>query len=60
MTDVGNLELPEVTETTVYFSDAPGEHDSATAVAGALHAAVAPRVPDVAEQPPGVIVVVAG
>ncbi|BBX24222.1 hypothetical protein MTER_36330 [Mycolicibacter terrae] len=60
VTDVGNLELPEVTETTVYFSDAQGEHDSATAVADVLHAAVEPRIPDVAEQPPGVIVVVAG
>ncbi|ORA80294.1 LytR C-terminal domain-containing protein [Mycolicibacter kumamotonensis] len=60
VTDVGNLELPEVTETTVYFSDAQGEHDSATRVAEVLHAAVEPRIPDVAEQPPGVIVVVAG
>lgn len=60
VTDVGNLELPEVTETTVYFGDAEGEHDSARGVAEVLHAAVEPRIPDVAEQPPGVIVVVAG
>lgn len=60
VTDVGNLELPEVTETTVYFGDGPGEHDSANAVAEVLHAAAQPRIPDVAEQPPGVIVVVAG
>lgn len=60
VTDVGNLELPEVHETTVYFGDAQGEHDSARAVGEVLHAAVEPRIPDVAEQPPGVIVVVAG
>ncbi|MEB3031282.1 LytR C-terminal domain-containing protein [[Mycobacterium] nativiensis] len=60
VTDVGNLELPEVTVTTVYFSDAEGEHDSANSVAEVLHAAVEPRIPDVAEQPPGIIVVVAG
>lgn len=60
VTEIGNLELPEVTETTVYFSDAKGEHESADAVAEVLHAAVQPRIPEVAEQPPGVIVVVAG
>lgn len=60
VTDVGNLELPGVTTNTVYFSDAEGEHDSANAVAEVLHAVVEPRIHDVAEQPPGVIVVVAG
>lgn len=60
VTDIGNLELPEVTETTVYFGEAEGEHDTAAAVAEVLHAGVEPRIPDVAEQPPGVIVVVAG
>lgn len=58
--EVGNLELPEVGQTTVYFSDAEGEQDSAHGVAEVLGAAVEPRTPDVAEQPPGVIVVVAG
>jgi len=60
VTIVDNLELPEVTETTVYFGDAQGEDEAANAVAELLHAAVHPRIPDVAEQPPGVIVVVAG
>jgi len=60
VTVVDNLELPEVDETTVYFGDAEGEHDSARAVAEVLHAPAEPRIPDVAEQPPGVIVVVAG
>ncbi|MEO6794378.1 MAG: LytR C-terminal domain-containing protein [Mycobacterium sp.] len=60
VTEVGNLELPGVTANTVYFSDMDGEHASANAVAEVLHAAVEPRIADVAEQPPGVIVVVAG
>ncbi|KLO27491.1 Tuberculin related peptide [Mycolicibacter heraklionensis] len=60
VTEIGNLELPEVTQTTVYFGDAEGEQDAAHSVAQVLGAAVEPRIPDVAEQPPGVIVVVAG
>jgi hypothetical protein len=60
VTEIGNLELPEVTQTTVYFSDAEGEQDAARSVADVLGAVVEPRIPDVAEQPPGVIVVVAG
>lgn len=60
VTEVGNLEMPEVTQTTVYFSDAEGEQDAARSVADVLGAVVEPRIPDVAEQPPGVIVVVAG
>lgn len=60
VTDVSNLELPEVSETTVYFGEAAGEQDAANAVGEVLHAPVHPRIPEVAEQPPGVIVVVAG
>ncbi|MEB3049986.1 LytR C-terminal domain-containing protein [Mycolicibacter sp. MYC123] len=60
VTDVSNLELPQVTENTVYFSDAEGEHEAANSVGELLHAVVEPRIPDVAEQPPGIIVVVAG
>lgn len=60
VTDIGNLELPDISVTTVYFGEAAGEHDAADAVGEVLHAPVAPRIPDVAEQPPGVIVVVAG
>src|SRR5919106_6139553 len=29
VTETGNLSLPEVTATTVYFSDAPGEREAA-------------------------------
>ncbi|MGV0624375.1 LytR C-terminal domain-containing protein [Mycolicibacter minnesotensis] len=60
VTEIGNLELPEVGVNTVYFSDAEGEQESAHAVAQVLGAAVEPRIPEVAEQPPGIIVVVAG
>ncbi len=60
VTDVGNLSLSDVTTTTVYYSDAPGERETADAVGKALGAPVQPRTPDLADQPPGVIVAVAG
>ena len=60
VTETGNLELPEVTATTVYFSDAPGEREAAEEVGRLLEAPVEPRLPPLAEQPPGVIVVVTG
>ncbi len=60
VTETGNLALPDVTVTTVYFGDAPGEQEAAEEVGRLLEAPVAPRVPELAEQPPGVIVVVTG
>lgn len=60
VTETGNLELPDVPATTVYFSDAPGEQEAAEEVARLLEAPVEPRLPALAEQPPGVIVVVTG
>lgn len=60
VTDTGNLELPNVAATTVYFSAAPGEREAAEEVGRLLQAPVAPRVPELAEQPPGVVVVVTG
>jgi hypothetical protein len=60
VTKVDNLTLPDVSKTTVYFTDAPGEHETADAVAKLLNATSAPRTKDVADQPPGVIVVVTG
>jgi hypothetical protein len=60
VTEVSNLSLPDVSATTVYFGSAAGERETADAV-GQLHQApVAPRTPAVADQPPGVIVVVTG
>jgi LytR cell envelope-related transcriptional attenuator len=59
VTEVGNMSLPNVSATTVYFGNAPGERETADEVGKLLNAPVKPRIPEVAGQPPGVIVVVA-
>lgn len=58
VTEVGNLVLPNVPVTTVYFGE--GEQEPAEELGRLLEAPVEPRIPEVAEQPPGLIVVVAG
>jgi LytR cell envelope-related transcriptional attenuator len=60
VTETGNLTLEGVTGTTVYFSDAPGEREAAGEVGALLEAPVEPRLPELAEQPPGLIVAVTG
>jgi hypothetical protein len=60
VTETGNLSLPEVAATTVFFSDAPGEQEAADEVGKLLEAPVQPRVPELTEQPPGVVVAVTG
>jgi hypothetical protein len=60
VTETGNLSLPEVTGMTVYFSDAPGEREAADEVGRLLEAPVEPRLPELIDQPPGVVVVVTG
>jgi hypothetical protein len=60
VTETGNLTLEGVAGTTVYFSDAPGEREAADEVGKLLEAPVEPRRPELAEQPPGVVVVVTG
>ena len=60
VTETGNLTLEGVTATTVYFGESPGEREAADEVGKLLQAPVAPRLPDIAGQPPGVIVVVTG
>ncbi|OBG28895.1 LytR C-terminal domain-containing protein [Mycobacterium sp. 852002-51057_SCH5723018] len=60
VTDVGNLALPEVSATTVYYTDADDEHATADAVGQKLGAPVQPRIPALTSQPPGVIVLVTG
>ncbi|WP_099023121.1 LytR C-terminal domain-containing protein [Mycolicibacterium palauense] len=60
VTETGNLVLPDVPVTTVYFGGAEGEQQAAEEVGRILDAPVEPRIPPVAEQPPGVIVVVTG
>ncbi|TFV59198.1 LytR family transcriptional regulator [Mycobacterium sp. PS03-16] len=58
--ETGNLTLEDVPATTVYFTDAPGEREAADEVGRLLEAPVEPRTPPLAEQPPGIIVVVTG
>jgi hypothetical protein len=58
VTEVGNLVLPNVPVTTVYFGE--GEQEAADELGRLLEAPVEPRIPEVAEQPPGLIVVVTG
>lgn len=60
VTETGNLSLEDVSATTVYFSDAPGEREAADEVGQLLEVPVEPRVPGLAGQPPGVIVIVTG
>ncbi len=60
VTETGNLSLPDVPVTTVYFSDAPGEQEAANEIGKLLEAPVQPRLPELADQPPGVVVVVTG
>jgi hypothetical protein len=60
VTETGNLSLPEVTGTAVFFSDAPGEQEAAEEVGRLIEAPVQPRVPALVEQPPGVVVAVTG
>lgn len=62
VTDVENMVLTDVSETTVFFTDDnAGEKTAAEAIGELLDAPALPRIddPDVADQPPGVIVVVA-
>jgi LytR cell envelope-related transcriptional attenuator len=57
----GMLSAPDITATTVFFTDAPGEKESAEAIAKLLdNAPVEPRRPELADLPPGVIVTVTG
>jgi hypothetical protein len=57
----GMLAVPDVTVNTVFFTDAPGERESADEVAKLLdNAPVEPRRPELADLPPGVIVTVTG
>ncbi|MBB2989346.1 hypothetical protein FHR72_000809 [Mycolicibacterium iranicum] len=58
--ETGNLAVPDVAVTTVYFGETPGEQQAAEEVGRLLEAPVAPRVPELREQPPGVVVLVTG
>lgn len=58
--EIGNLSLPDVSATTVYYTDADDEHATADAVGQKLGAPVEPRISALNGEPPGVIVVVTG
>ena len=60
VTETGNLSLSDISATTVFFSDAPGEREAADEVGKLLQAPIQPRVPELTEQPPGVVVAVTG
>ncbi|MEI6253617.1 MAG: LytR C-terminal domain-containing protein [Mycobacteriaceae bacterium] len=60
VTESATITAADVPVTTVYFGPAEGEQAAADAVGKILEAPVAPRIPDIAEQPPGVIVLVTG
>ena len=52
--------VAELPVTTVYFGTAEGEQAAAESIGGVLEAPVQPRIPEIAEDPPGVIVLVTG
>lgn len=60
VTESAAIAAADVPATTVYFGAAEGEEAAANEVGNVLEAPVAPRIPDIAEQPPGVIVLVTG
>lgn len=60
VTESASITAADVPVTTVYFGPAEGEQAAADAIGKVLEAPVAPRIPDIAEQPPGVIVLVTG
>lgn len=60
VTETGNLTLEGVGATTVYYGETAGEREAADEVGKVLQAPVAARLPEIAAQPPGVIVVVTG
>lgn len=60
VTEATTSTVAQVPATTVYFGTAEGEKAAAEAVGKVLEAPVEARIPEIAEQPPGVIVLVTG
>ena len=60
VTESASITAADVPATTVYFGTTDGEQAAAEAVGKVLEAPVQARIPDIAEQPPGVIVLVTG
>ncbi|MBM7459642.1 hypothetical protein JOE26_002317 [Rhodococcus coprophilus] len=57
--DTGNYSDGTVGMTTVYYGTTPGEEETALEVADALGVSAQPRLPGLADEAPGVIVIVA-
>lgn len=57
--DTGNYSSGTVGMTTVYYGTTPGEEETALEVADALGVSAQPRLPGLADEAPGVIVIVA-
>ncbi len=57
--DTGNYSNGTVGMTTVYYGTTPGEEETALEVADALGVSAQPRLPGLADEAPGVIVIVA-
>ena len=60
VTETSNLTLEGIEQTTVYFGPAAGEREAAEDVGKVLDVPVAPRVAELEQQPPGVVVLVTG
>lgn len=60
VTEAGAPITADVPATTVYFGPAEGEQAGAEAVGKVIESPVAARIPEISEQPPGVIVLVTG
>jgi LytR cell envelope-related transcriptional attenuator len=60
VTTAENLSVPEVSATTVYYTDSDGEKATADAVAEKLGAEAEPRIDAIRNQPSGVIVLAVG
>jgi hypothetical protein len=60
VTESATITAADVPATAVYFGPTDGEQAAAEAVGKVLEAPVQPRIPEIAEQPPGVIVLVTG
>ena len=60
VTEAGAPIAAPVGVTTVYFGPGSGEQAAAEAVGAVLQAPVEPRIPEISEQPPGVVVLVTG
>jgi hypothetical protein len=60
VTAAATTEVAQPPVTTVYFGVGDGEQAAAESIGAVLEAPVEPRIPEIAEDAPGVIVLVTG